>query len=68
MGTLAIFLEWWVGPLPEGVMDAVFPSVVEILIREDDTQTITVTYPSQNGLIVDGTEMFASSNFNSRWI
>jgi len=66
MGTLAPFLEWWVGPLPDGVMNAVFPSVVEILMRDDDTQTIMVSCACHSHLSVDGTEMFAGSDFNSR--
>ena len=68
MGTLTPFLEWWVGPLPDGVMDAVFPTVVEILMREDDTQTLIVISTIRTSLILDGTALSAGSNFNPRRI
>lgn len=41
-GLLAAFLNHWIGPLPAGIVTAVFPALAGILLREDDAEILTV--------------------------
>jgi len=36
------FMVWWVGDLPKGIVQAVFPSLAGILLREDDVTVLEV--------------------------
>jgi len=35
---------WWVGELPNGIVQSVFPSLAGILLREDDVATLEVIF------------------------
>jgi hypothetical protein len=41
---LSPILSCWIGPLPSGVIDAIFPSLESILVREDDVAIFEVIY------------------------
>lgn len=45
MSVLAAFLTWWFGPLPDGLVGAVFPSLAGILLQADDVLVIEVKCP-----------------------
>jgi hypothetical protein len=53
---LAAYLTWWIGPLPDGIVDAVFPALAGILLNADDVLIIEVRVFFEKYLIVDGTE------------
>jgi hypothetical protein len=37
-------MVWWVGDLPKGIVQAVFPSLARILLREDDVSVLEVSH------------------------
>ena len=51
-------MVWWVGDLPEGIVQAVFPSLAGILLREDDVAVLEVRSSIYGGwLTLDWTEV-----------
>jgi len=43
------FMVWWVGDLPKGIVQAVFPSLAGILLREDDVSVLEVSHLPESG-------------------
>jgi hypothetical protein len=65
LGVLLPFLTWWIGPLPPGIVGAVFPALAEILLREDDVAVLGVLAQLIELRIVGTTD---SKRFNLPWI
>ena len=42
-------MVWWVGDLPKGIVQVVFPSLAGILLREDDVSVLEVSHLPESG-------------------